>query len=105
PTIGPFVAVLILFSRPPSLKRHDALWLLAAIVAMVPGLVQRGGTQAILGSTLPILTGWVIYRSFSFLPTLRRWNLRTALSMGMLAGLVLSVILGWLQNTQVALAY
>src|SRR5690625_5297966 len=104
PTVGPFVAVLLLIGQPLQLGRQDVLWAVAAIVSGLPGLIT-GGFPGLLQAAGPIVAAWLVYRAFSHLPAIRHDQRFRNLSVGLIIGLALSVFTGWLQNSNLDLAY
>ena len=40
PTVGPFVALLLLFGQAFTFQRTDALWLLGAVLAAIPAAIS-----------------------------------------------------------------
>src|SRR5690625_1035292 len=104
PTVGPFVAVLLLIGQPLQLGRQDVLWAVALIISGLPGLFTAG-FSGLLEAAGPILAAWVVYRAFSHLPAIRHDQRFRSLSVGLIIGLVLSVFTGWLQNSNLDLAY
>lgn len=104
PTVGPFVAVLMLIGQPFAFGRQDVLWALAALVGGLPALLTSGLT-GLLGAAGPIIAAWVVYRAFSMLPAIRQDHRFRNLSIGLIIGLAITVFNGWLQNSNLDLAY
>src|SRR5690554_5928386 len=104
PTVGPFVAVLLLIGQPIMLGRQDALWILAALISGLPAFIN-GGVAGLFQAGGPIVAAWVVYRAFSHLPAVRVDRRFRHLSVGLIIGLALTVFVGWLQNSNLALAY
>lgn len=104
PTVGPFVAVLMLIGQPISIGRQDVLWALAALVGGVPALLSEG-LAGLLGAAGPVIAAWVVYRAFSMLPAIRQDHRFRNLSLGLIIGLAITVFNGWLQNSNLDLAY
>src|SRR5690554_1672465 len=70
PTVGPFVAVLLLIGQPIMLGRQDALWILAALISGLPAFINDG-VAGLFQAGGPIVAAWVVYRAFSHLPAVR----------------------------------
>lgn len=99
PNYGPFVGLLFFFATRWSLQRRDLLWLGAALLLALPDLRQSPGAALLSG--LQILAPWLIYRAFAQLHSVRSPNVNTqAVATGLLCGLSLVVVLGWLQIDQ-----
>lgn len=104
PTVGPFVAVLLLIGQPFLLSRQDALWILAAVFLGLPAFMNEG-LPGLFQAAGPVVAAWVVYRAFSHLPAVRVDRRFRYLSIGLIIGLALTVFVGWLQNSNLALAY
>ncbi len=99
PNYGPFVGLLFFFATRWSLQRLDLVWLGAALLLALPS-VSEGFSAMALGF-LQILAPWLIYRAFTQLHTVRSQSMNTqAVATGLLSGLSLVVVLGWLQIDQ-----
>src|SRR5690625_715296 len=104
PTIGPFLAVLLLIGQPFPLRRSDAIWGLVALAIGLPGVINSGFSGLLSGAG-PILAAWLVYRAFSQLPATQDSRLYRFLSIGLLVGLAATVFLGWLQNANLSFEY
>src|SRR5690625_189821 len=104
PTIGPFLAVLLLIGQPFQMRRSDSIWALAATASGLPAFINYGLSGVVLGAG-PIVAAWLVYRAFSQLPTTQDTGQFRFFSIGLLIGLALTVFLGWLQNANLSFAY
>ncbi len=104
PVAAPFLALLILPTSRWRVRRLDLAWGLAALLAAL-GL---GIHQGISGATFGILqTGaaWLVFRSFAQLRRASPLVLRSSLTgLGLIFGLALVVLLGWLRIDQLNLS-
>lgn len=106
PSYGPFLGLLLFFNLRWHFKRLDIFWALATLLLTLPYFVQadmRSGLEL----AIQLSAGWLVYRTFMELRVHRFTRLVTknhqatfrnqALSWGLLSGLLLVVLLGWLQ--------
>src|SRR5690625_285893 len=104
PTIGPFLAVLMLIGQSFNLRRSDTIWAVAAITSGIPSLLNHGLT-GLVGGAGPIAAAWLVYRGFSQIPATQDNKRYRFFSLGLLIGLALTVFLGWLQNANLSFEY
>ncbi len=96
PAYGPFAGLLFFLAARWSLKRSDLLWAVAALLLALPLAVQQGLGGFLFGF-LQVLAPWLIYRTFAELHSRKHPALRSSLlGLGLLAGLAVVVLLGWL---------
>ncbi len=104
PVAAPFLALLILPTSRWRVRRLDLVWGLAALLAAL----SLGIHQGISGATFGVLqTGaaWLVFRSFAQLRRASLPLLRPSLTgLGLIFGLALVVLLGWLRIDQLNLA-
>lgn len=87
PAVGPFFALLLLISTRLRLRRLDLIWAGAAIAYTVPAVFHGPPDHAIrpLGQ---LLAGWLIYRAFAEVRSVRSDLVRPELvGVGLVAGL------------------
>ena len=100
PLYGPLLGLLLFFSTRWSLRRFDALWWGAALLFALP-LAVRGDVAGSFFSGVQILAPWLVYRAFAQLaadgPRLGSSRLSKPIGVGLLSGLALAVLFGWLQ--------
>ena len=97
PFYGPFLGLLLFFSTRWTLRRFDVLWWGrgVALCAATGSARRRGGLFLRRGE---ILAPWLVYRAFSQLAANRaRSRLASPIGIGLLSGLALVVLFGWLQ--------
>lgn len=104
PTIGPFVAVLLLIGQTFIFRRSDTIWVLAAIASSIPLGLQHG-LSGLLAGIGPVFAAWLVYRAFNQLPRAQPDNRFRYWSVGLLLGLSFTVVTGWLQNANFSFAY
>ena len=103
PSYGPFMGLLFFVATRWSLKRSDALWLLAAALFSLPVLRSDPVSLAQFGLSLSaVLVPWLLYKAFGQLPESSAKGRSELLALGLLSGLMLVVALGWLQIDQLA---
>ncbi len=97
PFYGPFLGLLLFFSTRWTLRRFDVLWWGAALLFALP-LALRGDVTGFFFGAVKILAPWLVYRAFSQLAANRaRSRLASPIGIGLLSGLALVVLFGWLQ--------
>ena len=97
PNVGPFVGLLFLFADRWPLRRSDGLWWGAAGLLALP-LAVHGGVGGFFFGALQVLAPWLIYRTFARLFAERAAVRGSFLSLGLLSGLALVVLLGFLHG-------
>ena len=100
PFYGPFLGLLLFFSTRWSLRRFDALWWGAGLLFALPLLV-RGDLTGFFFGVVQLLAPWLVYRAFGQLaadgPRIGKSRLSRPIGVGLLSGLALVVLFGWLQ--------
>lgn len=103
PSYAPFLGAIYFLSSRFRPYRNDVWWLLAAVLMSTPAFINQSFATGGI-SFLQVLAVWLIYRTFSSIPRLDE-ALRRRLFIGLLTGLFLVVVLGWLQIEQLNFAY
>ena len=98
PNVGPFVGLLFLFADRWPLRRSDGLWWGAALLLALP-LAIHGGVSGFLFGALQVLAPWLIYRTFARLYAERAAVRDSLMGLGLLSGLALVVVLGFLHGS------
>src|SRR5690625_823102 len=104
PSVGPFIAVLLLIGQPLKLTHQEIIWASALVFSGLPGLINDG-LGGLVQAAGPVLAAWLVYRAFSMLPAIREDRRFRFLSIGLIVGMALTVFLGWFQNSTLDLAY
>ncbi|MDQ3461344.1 MAG: undecaprenyl-phosphate galactose phosphotransferase WbaP [Deinococcota bacterium] len=105
PSYGPFIGLLFFFGARWTLRRSDALWLLAALVLALPLGLHEGPSGLLFGS-LQVLAAWLVYKAFSQMGFGRRALAHSqGLGLGLLSGLGAVVALSWLRIDQLNFGY
>ena len=100
PFYGPFLGLLLFFSTRWSLRRFDVLWWGAGLLFALP-LAVRGDLAGFFFGVVQVLAPWLVYRAFGQLaadgPPIGKSKLSRPIGVGLLSGLALVVLFGWLQ--------
>jgi len=94
PTVGPFLAIVSVFSGSLRIQRADVWWWLASVLLGLPYVVTGHATDAILNA-IQILAVWVIYRSATeFRRNVRSTTISNDIGAGLIVGLAITFGLG-----------
>lgn len=104
PSYGPFISLLLLLSSRSLPFRSAGLWASAALLLALPLLLNSSWQFAL--ALVQVLAPWLVYVAFSQLPQLQLSFIRPqAVALGLISGLGAVIALGFLNISQIDIAY
>lgn len=94
PTVGPFLAILAIFTGRLSVQRADLWWWTAAAALSTPFLLNGHLTEGAL-TLVQVIAVWLIYRSaIEFRNNVRNAEVTNDIGAGLVVGLAITLLLG-----------